>query len=304
MIKIAAIVVTFNRLTLLKECLTSIKNQTRKLDEIIVVNNSCTDGTSEWLSEQKNLTTINQANLGSAGGQYTGIKYAYENGYDYIWCLDTDVLPNEDALAILLNKSLLEKKVGFVTSTIYHRDGKLAFANIPELDKPERILHAIAFDEEIPVLSASFGSLLLKREVISKVGFPCKEFFIWGDDAEYTLRIIKKGFSGLMVRSSIATHYNDKNEEQPYKILRYNDPKFLYGVRNMVYVSIQRNLITHGSKFRGIISGLGFVLRIYNEKKREWFYQNSNLIFLLSKLFLSGIFFKPKIELPVERITE
>lgn len=49
--RIAAVVVTYNRLDLLKECINSIRQQTRKLDEIIVVNNSSTDGTLEWLNE-------------------------------------------------------------------------------------------------------------------------------------------------------------------------------------------------------------------------------------------------------------
>jgi len=54
--KIAAVVVTYNRLELLKQCIDSIKNQTRKPDEIIVVNNSSTDGTLEWLNPNKDLT--------------------------------------------------------------------------------------------------------------------------------------------------------------------------------------------------------------------------------------------------------
>ena len=37
--KIAAVVVTYNRLELLKKCIQSLRDQTRRLDEIIVVNN-------------------------------------------------------------------------------------------------------------------------------------------------------------------------------------------------------------------------------------------------------------------------
>ena len=46
---VACIVVTFNRLPLLKKCLNSIRNQTNKDFDIIVVNNGSTDGTKEWL---------------------------------------------------------------------------------------------------------------------------------------------------------------------------------------------------------------------------------------------------------------
>ena len=73
-LKIATVVVTYNRLELLKDCIESLRNQTRKIDEIFVINNSSTDGTEEWLSRQNDLTTITQPNTGGAGGFYTGTK--------------------------------------------------------------------------------------------------------------------------------------------------------------------------------------------------------------------------------------
>ena len=96
--KIAAVVVTYNRLNVLQECTNSLRNQTHKVDEIIVVNNSTTDGTLDWLNSQKDLTVITQENSGGAGGFHTGIKAAYENGYDWIWCMDDDTEPEMTAL--------------------------------------------------------------------------------------------------------------------------------------------------------------------------------------------------------------
>ncbi|MBK6915081.1 MAG: glycosyltransferase [Ignavibacteriales bacterium] len=100
--KITAVVVTYNRLELLKQCIESIRNQTQKLDKIIVVNNDSIDGTFEWLNSQEDITHINQKNLGGAGGFYTGIKTAYNNGFDWIWCMDDDGLPEINALENLL----------------------------------------------------------------------------------------------------------------------------------------------------------------------------------------------------------
>ena len=56
--KIAVIVITYNRLKFLKEIIESIRKQTRKADEIFVINNSSSDGTSEWLIGQNDLTII------------------------------------------------------------------------------------------------------------------------------------------------------------------------------------------------------------------------------------------------------
>lgn len=298
--KIAAVVVTYNRLELLKQCIDSIKNQTRKLDEIIVANNSSTDGTLEWLNSNKDLTVITQENSGSAGGQYTGIKTAYEKGYDWIWCLDTDVIPNTDALEKLIEVKNNNEKIGFLSSNIFYPDGNLAYANIPELAKTYYVLNSISKYQIVPVLSSSFGSVLFPREVIKKVGLPAKEFFIWGDDAEFTLRIIQNDYQGFLVLKSTAIHYNDINDAAPYKNLKLSNVKFLFGIRNMVYVNILRNIIIHNSKLRGYLSALFFIGRVYKQRNKNKLLPNIIDIYFLTKLYFKGIIFSPRIENPDE----
>ena len=61
--KIIAVVVTYNRLELLKRSMDSC-GRTNRLSDIIVVNNGSTDGTKEWLDKQDDLTVIHQSNVG------------------------------------------------------------------------------------------------------------------------------------------------------------------------------------------------------------------------------------------------
>ncbi len=294
--KIAAVVVTYNRLELLKQCITSLRVQTYKLDEIVVINNSSTDGTEKWLEEQKDLKYINQENSGSAGGQYTGIKETYRKGFDWIWCIDCDIIFEPDALKNLMScEEINDQKIGFLSSFIFFDNTNVSYVNIPELGYPYDLLNSIYQNKPIPILSASFGSLLIPKEIISAVGLPIKDFFIWGDDAEFTLRIISKGYKGYLVKDSLAQHKTVSNSKEPYNELSHKDLKFKFGIRNMVYVSILRNKITHNSKIRGILSGLGFVIRILKNRGK-----NISLIFICNVifLFLKGIFLKPKIDIP------
>ena len=99
--KVIAIVVTYNRRSLLSQCITALQNQTRKLDKILVINNGSTDDTEQWL-QQQDVEFITQENLGSAGGFYTGIKKAFNSGYSWMWMMDDDGYPKEDALEKLL----------------------------------------------------------------------------------------------------------------------------------------------------------------------------------------------------------
>ena len=99
---IAAVVVTFNRLKLLKRTINALRNQTWPIAEIVVVNNGCTDGTGEWLEAQKDLTVITQDNVGGSGGFHTGIGHAATLHTDFIWCMDDDVFPTPTCLERLL----------------------------------------------------------------------------------------------------------------------------------------------------------------------------------------------------------
>ena len=79
---IACIVVTYNRLELLKQCINALLHQSFNNFDIIVVNNGSTDGTEKWLKENPQIKFFTQENLGGAGGFHNGIKYAYQSGYD------------------------------------------------------------------------------------------------------------------------------------------------------------------------------------------------------------------------------
>ncbi len=66
---VAAVILTHNRLSLLKRCVAAVRAQTRPLDAIIVVDNASTDGTREWLAQESDLKVITaQANLGGPAG--------------------------------------------------------------------------------------------------------------------------------------------------------------------------------------------------------------------------------------------
>ena len=55
----------------------------------------------------------------------------------------------------------------------------------------------------LPVESAAFEGFMVHRTVISKVGFPRPEYFIFYDDLDYTIRIRKAGFHVNAVRDAV-----------------------------------------------------------------------------------------------------
>lgn len=190
--QVAIIVVTFNRLVLLQEEIESLRNQTFKDAQIVVINNGSTDGTSSWLEQQKDIITITQDNCGGAGGFFTGMKYVAEHGYKYCWLMDDDVICSPDALQELYNAYQLKPDMGFVCSKVQGIDG--CEMNVPYPDCRRRgTAYQDIFEyldrQMVKVKEATFVSVFLSTDIIRECGLPYREYFIWGDDSEYTNRV-------------------------------------------------------------------------------------------------------------------
>ncbi len=205
--KIACVIVTYNRLPLLKEVIDSLRNQTYKDYKIIVINNGSTDNTELWLKEQRDLITITQENLGGAGGFHTGMKYVAEHGFQYCWIMDDDVICQPSALEELIKAITVRENIGFVCSRVLGIDGRPM--NTPTVDDRSKNGYSDYADLidyfMIKVKAATFVSVLFSTEIIRKKGLPYKEYFIWGDDTEYTERI-SSVYSCYMACKSIVVH--------------------------------------------------------------------------------------------------
>lgn len=188
---VAAVVVTYNRLPLLRQCLAALAAQTAQDLTIFLVDNASTDGTAEAVAEMAlpNLVYRNTGkNLGGAGGFAYGVREAALAGYDALWLMDDDTLPTPTALEAFLQADRnLQGRYGWLSSRALAPDGTDQPMNLqrvtPYKDLP-------GFDgERIPAVMASFVSLFLRTETVHRYGLPIAEFFIWSDDWEYTRRI-------------------------------------------------------------------------------------------------------------------
>ena len=104
-LRTAAVVVTYNRLPLLRQCLAALTSQTALGLTIFLIDNASTDGTAEAVAAMTlpNLVYRNTGkNLGGAGGFAYGVREAALAGYDALWLMDDDTLPTPTALAEFL----------------------------------------------------------------------------------------------------------------------------------------------------------------------------------------------------------
>lgn len=299
--KVCAVVTTYNRKQLLLECLEALINQTRPIQAIYLIDNCSIDGTPQALLENRYIqelppeelvepweteSNINnlidgqsiklyyvrmQGNTGSSCGFFEGIKRGYEKGYDWLWLMDDDTVPINDALNNLLNKLKLNiPNIGFFCSKVLYTDETPHIMNLPNI-KP--IINNLPFNvyENYGLLlteTASFVSLLINRNVIEKTGLPIKEFFIWADDVEYTLRITKNGFLGFYVKESLVYHKTRSN----YSASQVYDWRFYYRVRNSLWIHKLHN------KKRFMLSVIMEILLTYKLPLKLWFIKIKSVI--------------------------
>ncbi len=240
--KIIAVIVTYNRLTLLKKSVQAVRDQSRPADEIIVINNGSTDDTLDWLNQQP-VVVYSKENNGGAGGFSYGINKAYNHGADWIWLMDDDSIPYADCLeklvAALHSLEPYLDKVGFLSSKVLWKDGNLHELNktYPLENKKKLASFAFAGQSGLPLIDwGTFVSMLLSAKAVEKVGLPIKDFFIWCDDAEYSKRITGSGMAGFAINDSVVLHDTPTNHRS--SVLK--DPesaiwKYKYGMRNELF---------------------------------------------------------------------
>ena len=134
--KVNCVIVTYNRLALLKECLAAIEKQTYPIHKVIVIDNCSTDGTEEYLKayavHPQFQVIRTEQNIGGAGGFSLGVKTSVLGGGDYTWMMDDDTIPSPKALEALMQTATQSNDIGFVCSKVLWTDNTLHPRNIPK----------------------------------------------------------------------------------------------------------------------------------------------------------------------------
>jgi len=227
----AVVIVTYNRLELLKECVSQALNQTYPFKNIYIVNNHSTDGTDMYLKEvdaENNYVHVFNLddNIGGAGGFSFGMDQVTEEN-DYVLLIDDDAIISANYIEDI-NKRL-ENGILAYSGTVFS-NGKI------DTMHRRRVKSDIFLTEDcVPVEeyekdsftydSSSFCGLLVSVKLAKQIGLPRKDFFIWHDDTEYSMRIRKH----TLIKNVNASTINHKVQGNGFTGFSW---KTYYGFRN------------------------------------------------------------------------
>lgn len=260
MINFGIVIVTYNRLNLLKECLQCVENQILKPKSVVIINNHSTDGTTEYLKKfctSPIWTVINEKeNLGGSGGYYEGIKIIRDDSRaDWILLIDDDAMLSSNYLSDI-QKAIRKFPSAGVFSGSVMTDGQIVpvhrrrWKNREEIFVPLSAYRHKYFKYDL----SSFCGIVIKKDLILKVGLPEKDFFIWYDDTEYSMRLREN-----TVFINVCSCYINHKTKVPVQTDEQNTPKnwkVYYRLRNQIY-----SLRKHGMKTAALSCAVHYLAR-------------------------------------------
>ncbi len=247
MLKICAVVVTYNRKELLVRNIKSLLKQSYPLD-IIIFDNASTDGTFDYLNE---TGLINRANViyvqgeKNGGGSYgfcKGEKEACAREYDYIWLMDDDgYCLRDDTLEQLVKHCDSGKKQILNSYVICNEQTKEPTFQLGPYKTNNEVAEN-AVNNLIIGYGNPYNGTLVPKACFDEIGFTDERFFIYGDEYEFFLRSKNAGYIWITVLGSLYYHPVNRYIRE-YKFLGYTfdakvQPvwKFYLEYRNSRYI--------------------------------------------------------------------
>jgi len=241
---IAVIIVNWNGKDDTIECLSSINKLSydQKKYEIfpIVIDNGSQDNSVKIIKEKfSNIKILESSeNLGFAAGNNLGIKYALLNNSDLFLLINNDTILDKNIISNLSDEiDNCENKEGIIAPKIYFAPGyeyhlerykKNELGNVfwyagGIIDWNNMICSHRGVDEvDIGQYNtkketdfASGCCMLIKKEIVEKIGLFDKKYFMYLEDVDYCLRVKKAGYKIIYQPKAIIWHKNASSSGKP-----------------------------------------------------------------------------------------
>ncbi|MGN0435176.1 MAG: glycosyltransferase family 2 protein [Wujia sp.] len=264
---VAIILVNYNGYNDTIECIKSIHRCDYNEYKIIVVDNCSSDFSAEKLEGCKDEFDFylikSDENGGFATGNNIGIRYALEQGADYVLLLNNDTLVEPDFLRKLVKAYEKHNKCGIAIGKIYYEadrqriwyaggslsklTGRNAHYGYNEIDKG-------LYDKECIVTFATGCMMLISRAVLEQVGLLSEDYFMYEEDADYCAKVSRMGYNIIYEPGSVVYHKVSSSAEKLGDLQQY------YVVRNKL-IMIKNNYRGLASFMAHIVCRLQFIKR-------------------------------------------
>ncbi len=243
--KIILVVLNWNMPADTIECVESCQKTQYDNFEVIIVDNGSKDNSVKQFRERfPHIETIaNEENLGYAGGNNVGMKRALEKGADWVLLLNNDTTIDPKMLEELAASVRRHPEAGMLAPKVLYYDDRGVINSlgtsmdwlrlrpyIGECNRPDTDAWPETIERDILVGCG----LLVKRQLIEKVGMIDEAFFIFHEEADWCFRSRAAGFKNLVVPGAKMYHKASKTMRAFSALTHY------YSTRNFLRLT-QKN---------------------------------------------------------------
>ena len=208
--EVSVIILNYNGLSYLKDCLTSLRAQTYPNFKIIVCDNASKDNSVEFLTKNYPEITLirNQRNLGFAEGNNVAINYALKQEADYIFLLNNDTAMEPDALYKLVEVAESDESFGIVGPLVLDLKDKKTFQEAGmSIDKFGFPMQEKSSNQAVSeVFFVSGCAMLMKKTVLQTVGAFDDDYFMFAEDLDLCWRAQLAGYKIVVSKASRVYH--------------------------------------------------------------------------------------------------
>ena len=214
----AAVIVTHNRVELLRASLEQVVNQTHPVQWVIVVDNGAERAVKQLVNDlagERAVYVPSQTNLGGAGGFALGFLTALSLGADAIWCADDDGRPADETVLKELYRVAEANKLHEVSPAVCNINdpGALAFPLRQGLVWRRRMEELEG--DFLPGIASLFNGALISARAMEIIGVPDYRLFIRGDEVEYHRRLVNSGLAFGTALTCAYLHPDGSDEFKP-----------------------------------------------------------------------------------------
>jgi GT2 family glycosyltransferase len=251
--KAAIIIVNWNGIQYLKDCISSVLNQTCLNFEIYFVDNGSTDGSVDFVKNNyPNIKLIClDKNYGFAKGNNKGIEAALKDeAVSYIVLLNNDTIVDAKWLEELVATAGRDENIGAVGSKMiffYHQALINTMGIVPL--KNGNALNYKKYEKQKDhtklekIFAPCAGAALYKRKALEKVGLFDEDYFCYLEDVDLGYRLNLCGYTSYVNSKSFVYHIHSAtssriNEFKNFLIVRnslYNSLKYLHILNTIAY---------------------------------------------------------------------
>ncbi|MBZ9609312.1 glycosyltransferase family 2 protein [Clostridium estertheticum] len=287
---LSIVIVSYNTVDLLRDCLSSVIQNTENIEyEIWVVDNQSKDGSSDMVESEFPQVKLIRNSINGGFSQANNLAIRQCRSSKYVLILNPDTIVPKGTLVECVDFMEKDKEIGCLGCKVVKVNGTLdkackrgfpspwnSLCYLMKIDKlfPNNKRFGgynatfIHEDEESEIDSLVGAFMMLRREAIEQVGLLDETFFMYGEDIDWCYRIKQAGWKNYYHPKVRIVHYKGESSKKQSTRMIGEFHKSMFIFYNKHYKN-KYNAIVNLLTYLGIYSKWGLSLTMNATKKEK-----------------------------------